>query len=330
VEAQLAEDSRAKVTSQNYLELDTVERVMTRVKSWTTLFLYFAGVPLAVTAFAFAFLFGKNAWDLNHIAANAKSEIEGMVNEAKSKGAETKSTVTDSLNASKQVASEIHETQRRVAELDALVQRRISDVQKLDAKIENSQARIDGINKSLDTQSQKVTHLSETVKAVETQKNVLAVRQSYPALYGAHEVRSNDGTVLDAKAKSTSDIYVLVAMWEGTTAIVSEDKFAAALEGLQASHYTVFQRSIYLNANSGTSGATIAWIGVNECDAPPCIVYFKEGLREKALHIKALVAPAQTIPDDKVRFLSPKTMSPPLQELLQKSGLDMVVVLGTR
>ena len=57
-------------------------------------------------------------------------------------------------------------------------------------------------------------------------------------------------------------------------------------------------------------------------------MYFKEELREKAIEIKNLVSPAQAIPEDKVRYVPPKGMVPLYQELLQKSALDIVVVLG--
>src|SRR5450755_960207 len=57
--------SRPDGKEQKYLELETVENVMNRVKSWTTLFLYFAGVPLAIVVIAFAVIFGKGINDLN-------------------------------------------------------------------------------------------------------------------------------------------------------------------------------------------------------------------------------------------------------------------------
>src|SRR5580704_8866840 len=81
IEAQIAASS-SNVAQQNYLELETAERVMARVKTWTTLILYFAGIPAALLLLALAVMFGKGTLDLYHIASSAKQSVNGILKEA--------------------------------------------------------------------------------------------------------------------------------------------------------------------------------------------------------------------------------------------------------
>jgi len=50
-----------------------------------------------------------------------------------------------------------------------------------------------------------------------------------------------------------------------------------------------------------------------------------EAIAEK---IKQVLTPAQAIPDERVRYVDPANTRQSMQELLEKSGLDIEVVLG--
>lgn len=338
VEAQVAEDSRAKVTNQDYLELDTVERVIARVKSRTTLFLYFAGVPLTITAFAFAFTFGKGAWDIHSIAANAKTSVGAVLDQAQSEATEAKETATGALNTSKQVGAEIHETQRRVSELNALVQSRVSEAQKLNTQIEGSQAQVESLKHTIEAQSQKVQTLTESLKTAETQKSVATVRQMYPALFGERVVLSAEGRIIDAKTKPTDEIYIVFALWESVnkTKVLSDVNVGKVLESLQEHHYKTFLGTVMLVATTGAGYTNLDSLGPGECEAqgvglvgPPCVIYFKDSLKNKAPEIRKLIAPAQAVPDERVRYVPPSVLSPSHRELVQIAGIDVLVVLGS-
>jgi hypothetical protein len=60
----------------------------------------------------------------------------------------------------------------------------------------------------------------------------------------------------------------------------------------------------------------------------PCIVYFRETMRAKALEARQLLDSTEHISDDRVRFVSTKTLKDDLRELVEKSDVDMAIVLG--
>jgi hypothetical protein len=335
VETQLDADSRTRVTNQNYLEVDTAEKVMTRVKAWTTLILYFAGIPATIALLALAVVWGKGAYDLHSIAAKARESVQLVLNEAKVQASQALSTANAAQTTSKQVNTDIQDLQRRLATLNSEVDTRSSEVKKLDEQIKNSQTRVEGLAATVNSQSQQVAHLSQQLTAAETQKSVTQIGERYPSLFGEHVALAQDGP-MDPKKKKSGEVYVTFALVDNGLQKYDADKVAEAVESLKAHGYTVLFGGIdlaamYTNhvaglgASFGQSSCSLDGTGVH---TPPCILYFKEELREKAIEIKNLVSPAQVIPDDKIRFVQPKSMVPLYQDLLQKSAVDIVVVLG--
>lgn len=65
--------------------------------------------------------------------------------------------------------------------------------------------------------------------------------------------------------------------------------------------------------------------GLND---PPCILYFDENLKAKALEIRDLVKTAQPISDERIKYVQRSSMPKLYQELADLSGIDVVVVLG--
>jgi hypothetical protein len=63
-------------------------------------------------------------------------------------------------------------------------------------------------------------------------------------------------------------------------------------------------------------------------DGPPCVIYFRRELEAVAGKIKQVLTPAQAIQDERLRYVDPADTTQSMQELLEKSGLDIVVVLG--
>jgi hypothetical protein len=60
----------------------------------------------------------------------------------------------------------------------------------------------------------------------------------------------------------------------------------------------------------------------------PCVVYFRDGIRAKALEARDLLSGVEKIPDDRVGILPISKLLPAQKELVEKSGLDIVIVLG--
>jgi hypothetical protein len=57
---------------------------------------------------------------------------------------------------------------------------------------------------------------------------------------------------------------------------------------------------------------------------PPCILYFRRDLEAVVEKTKQVLTLAQAIPDERVRYVDPANTRETMQELLEKSGLDIV------
>jgi uncharacterized coiled-coil protein SlyX len=324
----VASESASKITHQNYLEVDTAAKVMARVKTWTTLILYFAGIPAAVALLALAIVFGRGALDLRSIAANAKDSVNAILEKARTE-ASSAETTAGAVNRT------IVETQQRVGELKVEVDRSTGKVRQLDGQVRAAQDQVAGLSKAVESQSQQIQHLSQQLKAAQTEKNVNYIREAYPGLFGQHVAGWRDGWI-DPKAKATGDTYVAFILSNKPARQLSDSKVAEVMQTLHDHGYTLFVGGVSLSATSGRtsqglggafdeSSCSVQGTGLHEA---PCILYFRERLKPKALEINGLLRAIETVPEDRIRFVSPEAMLPRWQELLQRSALDMVVVLN--
>jgi len=334
VEEQLANDSRTKTTHQNYLELETTEKVMSRVKSWTTLILYFAGIPAAIALLALTVMFGKGAFDLHTIAASAQYSVTALLNRAKSEASEADATAKSALNTSTQVNAEIQETRRRVTELHTQVDARSSEVQKLVDQVKTSQDQVQALRNTVSSQTVEIQRLTDQVTAVRTAKGVADVQNAYP-IFGEHVARNQFGWI-DPKQKAPGTTYVDLNLFLTASLKLNDEKVADAVTALNDHKYNVTLGRIYTYARSAANAQAIGMgFDENSCmywpapmSQPPCILYFREDLKTSAMKVRELVQVAQTVPEERVLYVNPAKLDPQKRELLNLSAIDIVVVLG--
>jgi hypothetical protein len=118
---------------------------------------------------------------------------------------------------------------------------------------------------------------------------------------------------------------------------VNDTSIAEAITSLQSTGYTVFTGGIQLNAMTANTSTGVAYTSPVACGdkdmaglhgGPPCILYFRRDVEAVAEKTKQMLTPAQEIPDERIRYVDPTNAPPAMQELLEKSGLDILVVLG--
>lgn len=141
LEGRVREASHNTIDAHN-LELETAENVMTRVRKWTTLILYFAGIPFAIALLALAIIFGKDTFDIRHIAANAQASINEVLKQAQSEAANAKKTADVASSKAQQINAEITNTEQSVLKLKSEVDARSADVQKLSSQLDASQQKL--------------------------------------------------------------------------------------------------------------------------------------------------------------------------------------------
>lgn len=142
--------------------------------------------------------------------------------------------------------------------------------------------------------------------------------------------------------KKPEDVYITIVVSMSTAVHPSQRKvddksIAAAVTSLQSMGYTVFTGGIALHAMAENSSVNVALMSPQACGdkdmaglpgGPPCLLYFRRDLEAVAEKTKQMLRTAQVIPEESVRYVDPANTRPAMQELLEKSGLDIVVVLG--
>jgi hypothetical protein len=334
----VAVETRANAREQRLLELETIENVMNGVQRRVVRFAYFAGIPLLLFGLALSLILGKDYSDLKTVAADAKKAIAPVLEEAKSVAADALSTAKDARTTSQQVSDDVRKTQRGVTELKTQVDSRIADAQKLDTQIKDLQASVVALNAKVNSQTQQVAHLTQQVKTVETNKSITEIKSLSPGVYGEHQVTDYRGFPIGAKDKST-EVRIVVALDQSISSQSPLDpaKTVAVLQTLKDHHYEVFLQGVYMLAIvPGGSSQNIAWINSETCNemanylnhasSRPCILYYSEAMETKVSELRTLLSPVQQF--GQVYYVPLLKLPPKEQELIQKTGVDIVVVLG--
>jgi hypothetical protein len=259
--------------------------------------------------------------------------VKDVVEQARGEASNAKQTAKDALTTSKEVASETTETKRKIGELKSQVDGRSTDVRKLGDQIKQAQATIE-------SQSRQVQSLNQQVQTLQGAKATLDIGTVYPA-FGEHHAKAVSGGYIDAKKKPAGAIYIdlnlnLTLDPSSATPTSDQAKLVQGMTALNEHKYIVILGPIYTYAITPTSTQAVGMgLDGSSCEywpatkvLSPCILYFNESMRAAAVEVRDLLRVAQTIPDDQIRYLDPKGLNAQKRELLNLSGVDLLVVLS--
>jgi hypothetical protein len=224
---------------------------------------------------------------------------------------------------------------QQLAELKTEISKREAEVRSLGGEIQKSTAALQALDASVKAQSKKVDAVAQQVKTVTTEKNVQTIRDANP-LFGERYAMADGVGALDPSKKTAQEIYVFYLLSLRVECKQPVDaKNAGEVLGYLKERYTVFIKPIILLASTGQREIGIpVRFDENSCtlaqpsQSPPCILYFRQNLQKTAIDIRNIVRTAQTIPDDRIKFADPVKIPNLVKELLEKSGIDVIVVLG--
>ncbi len=309
---------------QKLLEMETVENVMDKIQSRVMRFTYFAGIPLAIAVIALAVMFGKGVYTLEGIAANAKNSIEPLVNETKTRAAETKNTI-------EQVQQQLKPAQEELTHLREQAATAIGNVKQLDGRLKTSQSDLEALTARVNSEDQRVTQLAQQVKHVETQKSVATIRETFPTVYGDLIAGSREGFI-DPNAKKPDAIWVVLSLSGNARADqITAMKMAELQQSLESNGFTVILGWVSLYKSTGKTSSHIGpSLGEGSCTGlagvpPPCVLYLQQKFRDQAERVRQLVNSTRLIAPDHV--LPPKSLTDGYSQLLEKSAIDLVIVL---
>jgi hypothetical protein len=262
------------------------------------------------------------------VATTARESITPVLEKARADAKSAQTIATDALQTSKEVKRIAEQTKQQLAELKVEVGKRVVEVRNLYEEVQKSKSAIAA-------QSKELKAVAQQVKTVTTEKNTQRIRQAFPAAFG-DRLAVYRGGYIDPSEKTTQDVYVTLvfALSSAPRSKLDPTKIGQVTTSLEEHKYRVFEGGVDLTAKSDayTTGLG-ANLGVNSCQqlaklGPPCILYFRETLQAKALEVRDLIRVAQIVPNERIRFVDPMKLDSLMQELIQKSAVDIVIVIS--
>src|SRR5262245_57997875 len=304
--------------------MDTTEKVVSRVMKWLKLFGFFVGIPVAFALLLLGIFLQREVRSLHDLASTGLESVKGILQE----------TRKDAELVQAEVASVAKQTRQQLADLKTEVGNRVTEVRQLNEEVQKSKSIMERLAAEIAAQSTKIKAVAQQVKTVTTEKNTQRIREAYPAAFGERYAQFRGGEI-DPREKTTQDVWMsLIFIPLSVSRKLDPEKMGQVMTSLNEHKYRVFEGGVDL---AGRSGGYTSPVGPElrqrSCSQlakldPPCILYFREALQAKAHEVRDLVRAAQIVPNDKIKFVDPKKLDSGLQESLERSALDIVLVLS--
>ena len=333
LESTLEKGTRAGSVEQRFLEVETTEKIVARLVKWAKMFGFFAAAPILLALVGFTLYVGKGLKDLNDLAGSVRGSIAPVIEKARFDANEAKAIATDAVKSAAAMKSDVASAKGSLSELGKAIADRNQDVQTLNSQIRSSQSQLSALQTNVAQSASKVERIAEQVQKANTEKNEASVRDAYP-IFGNRVAGWRDGWIDPAKKKPQEVYVALVVQQFASPQSLTAQKIGQAMTALENDNFRVFLGGVQLNATSGRTSQGLFNMG--SCDSagvsgsPPCVVYFRQAMRGVALKIGDVIKSAQTVPPDRVAYSDPSKLPLLGQELLQKSALDVIVVLSEK
>ena len=332
--------SQAKGREQKVLELETCELIANRLMGWAKLFGFFVCIPIAVLLVVMGLILGKGLKDLNELTVTTRNSLQPLLKDAQTRADEAKNVAVAAQRDADNIQHAVKTTGQGISDLQNQVTLGLQSLQELTKQMEEAGEGVKQLRARVTESSGQVSQLSRQVEVVSNEKNLSTLRKNYP-VFGERVVMASTGQLVDVQEKKPEDVYISLVVSMPMTISPSQRKvndtdIAAAVTALQSAGYTVFTGGIGLYARAENTSTGMVHTSSQNCTGPditppiqaPCILYFRHGLEAVVEKTKQMLTPAQAIPDESIRYVEPVKSTQAMQELLEKSGLDIVIVLG--
>jgi hypothetical protein len=336
VEKLVDKQAQATTTDQKFLDVDTTEKVATRLMNWAKLFAFFVGIPFALFLLIATLYVGKSFTSLNELAGNARESVKPVLNEARSTAENAERTASDALGISQEVSRSVESTKSKLSELQKDIGKGSEQVQQLAAHIREAQSAVSALRMKATEGSNEIKRLSQQIERVAVERSTALIRDGYPTVFGERVAWAADGPVIP-KSKRLGELFISFGIASGEKApSIGQEKIGQVMSSLKNRGHQVFVGYIGVQGRGEKRSQWIHyiqaedWCGIAAMKEPPCVLYFRTDLKEAASATAALLAPAQTIAADKVCYLDPSKAGAEVREVLERSGLDLAIVLDAR
>jgi len=203
-------------------------------------------------------------------------------------------------------------------------------MQRVNEQIKASQSEVSALHTMVVKGSNEIARIRRQLQAVSNEKNVASIREAYPIL--GERIAGWRSGYIDPTQKKAQDVYISLVLEVGSDSRgrLNQGTVAQAMTLLQNEDYRLFLGGVTLYATPDRTSQGLFSISDCSIALSPASVYrvFSSELKETAARIKTLIRQAQIVPDDRFSLRRPGKLTPLARELLQKSGLDILVVLG--
>jgi hypothetical protein len=334
LEAHLNKHSQSLASEQRVVELETSQRILDDLQKRARRFLFFAGIPFTLLLLWLAFVGVRSVDSLAHLAASSRGAVQPVLDKARSEAKNASTMAVQALRTSREVNDTIASTHASVSRLKHVVEETTMQAGQLETAVKQSQSEVSVLQSRVVQQSNQVQQLEQRNEAVRVDENTSAVSALYPGVFGTDVVEARNGFVLEMKRKKPQDTYLVLALAApGSRSPLSAQIIARLKSSLEDEGIKVFLGGVGLYAIAGPTSQERYDMGDDSCALakmrPPCVLYFRKELPERLRKLQPIVSTAQAIPRESFSYVSPDSLSSLARELLAKSGLDGVVVLGS-
>jgi hypothetical protein len=322
---------------QEVVAVETAEMIASRLFKWTKMFAGSAATLITLVFIFFTVITYGRISDLRQLAASAHRNIEPIIDTARQEATNAKISADTALRSSREVTELVADNQASERDIQSHIEHQTAAINQNQKDISAAQAQISSLQRSVAEESDTIQQLHQAFEKVSSDKLVDTIDSRYPA-FGHHEVWSRTKGYIDLSKKKAGDVYVGIDLWIADSFIkppFSEQQFATVVSTLQDQrNFSVFLWGFDLQAVTQNGGvANIETMAGGSCGlfadmSAPCLLYFRPALKDQALKLKPIIAGAQSISDNQIRYIAPDTLTPSRKELVTKSGVDIMIVLS--
>lgn len=310
-------------SEQRIVEIETTEMVVSRVMKWTKMFLFFAAVPAALVLIFLGVLVGRKIENVNDLADAARARVDVALQQA-----------NQAVEKSAEVSRGISEVKSKVDSLDKEINTRRSELNAFGTEIAAERQQTQSLTKSLSEEIAALDNVKREMKDYATARSIQDVKEAYP-VFGKRMAIDRRGRGL-AKANKPAGFRLVDIVAEIPQRLKDADavqeRLATVESKLNTHKYSVIWGEIALVATSGLvtqgMGSLNSNLCVNSGSAPPCVIYFQKDGKDGANEVARIVSMGQRIDAEHILQGDFNKLGPNIRELVDLSGVDMVVVLG--
>jgi hypothetical protein len=321
----IAEQLDGSYKDKRLVELETAEAVATRLVGWAKVFAFAVGIPVAVFLFILGLMGYNSIQDARKLTSEASEKIRPVVDDALKKAREAQTLSTDNLTRVTQLRESLKTTEATVQDQKLKVARETDQMNTQLSQATGMKNQLAGLAAQLQQRTDEAAKLRRTVRELSKRVEASEVAKVFPEL-GSRPVATVDGAVLGPKPANQLRLDLQLSVLAERNTRLTADQINEVRLALQKEGMTVFLGYPGVTRNESTAMA----MQPGGSEERSQVIYFKAEGATPAQQVKKVLERWVPVQDSMVIFADPAKLDQTTQEFLRLSGLDLMVVIGSR